>query len=93
MLTKHVPCLLAGRSHDKSFVLYRIGSRATPAIKAFAETGHTDALEDQSQGVGGVYDEFIGPPVKTGAGRTEAEFFVDGNHSRVRLFYSSSERF
>jgi hypothetical protein len=52
-------------------------------VKAFAETGRTDVLEEQSQGEGGVYDEFNAPPISTGGGRTEAEFFVDGNHSRV----------
>ncbi|CAH1155035.1 unnamed protein product [Phaedon cochleariae] len=53
--------------------------------EAFVETGRSDVLEEQSQGEGGVYDEFNAPPVPTGAGRTEAEFFVDGNHSKVSL--------
>lgn len=46
-------------------------------------------LEQQSQGEDGVYDEFNAPPITSGVGRTEAEFFVDGNHSRVCRTYSS----
>ncbi|GLV44174.1 M-spondin [Carabus blaptoides fortunei] len=76
---------LPGRSHDKSFTLFRLGQRSSPGVKAFAETGRTDLLEEQSQGEGGIYDEFNAPPISTGSGRTEAEFFVDGNHSRVSL--------
>lgn len=52
-------------------------------MKAFAETARSDLLEQQSQGEGGIYDEFNAPPITSGVGRTEAEFFVDGNHSRV----------
>ncbi|XP_068083478.1 spondin-1 [Anabrus simplex] len=86
-LARHVGVNISdlSRSHDKSFVLFRLGTLASRGVKEFAETGRTDALEAQSQGEGGVYDEFMAPPIPTGAGRTEAEFFVDGNHSRVSL--------
>lgn len=73
----------AGRSHDKSYILFRLGQRASEGLKVFAEDGRSDALDAQSQGEGGVYDEFNAPPITSGEGRTEAEFFVDGNHSRV----------
>lgn len=63
-----------------------------------AETGHSEVLEDESQGAAstanaanaGVMDEFTAPPVHSGAGWTQAEFFVDGNHSRVRDLSRSS---
>ncbi|VEN36281.1 unnamed protein product, partial [Callosobruchus maculatus] len=74
-----------GRSHDKSFKLFRLGERSSAGVKLFTETGRADILEEQSQGEGGVYDEFNAPPLSQGVGRTEAEFFVDGNHSRVSL--------
>ncbi|XP_017769505.1 PREDICTED: spondin-2 [Nicrophorus vespilloides] len=74
-----------GRSHDKSFTLFRLGQQSSNGVKAFAETGRSDLLEEQSQGEGGIYDEFNAPPITAGVGRTEAEFFVDGNHSRVSL--------
>ncbi|XP_026284618.1 uncharacterized protein LOC113210724 [Frankliniella occidentalis] len=50
-----------------------------------AETGRSEVLEDENQGAAGVFDEFTAPPVHSGAGWTQAEFFVDGNHSRVSL--------
>ena len=52
-------------------------------MKVFAETGRSDLLEQHGQGEGGIYDEFNAPPITVGVGRTEAEFFVDGNHSKV----------
>ncbi|KAH1005279.1 hypothetical protein HUJ04_006292, partial [Dendroctonus ponderosae] len=73
------------KSHDKSFILFRLGMKSSAGVKAFAETGRSDLMEGQSQGDGGVYDEFNAPPINIGVGRTEAEFFVDGNHSRVSL--------
>lgn len=76
---------VVGRSHDKSYVLWRLGTEATDGVKIFAETGKSDVLDAQTQGEGGIYDEFTAPPTPTGAGKTEAEFFVDGNHSRVSL--------
>jgi len=60
---------LVGRSHDKSYVLFRLGQMASEGLKVFAESGRSDTLDAQSQG----------------EGRSEAEFFVDGNHSRVSL--------
>jgi len=76
---------LVGRSHDKSYVLFRLGQMASEGLKVFAESGGSDTLDAQSQGEGGVYDEFNAPPITQGEGKSEAEFFVDGNHSRVSL--------
>lgn len=75
--------LFTGRSHDRHFKLFRLGQKSSAGIKTFAESGKTDTLEEQSQGEGGVYDEFTAPPVTSGVGRTETDFFVDGNHSKV----------
>lgn len=75
--------LLAGRSHDKSFSLFRIGESASDGLKLFCETGQTDGLEAQSQGAGGVYDEFGAPAISSGVGSSRTEFFVDGNHTKV----------
>lgn len=77
--------VFSGRSHDSTFVLFRLGKRAAPGLKAFAETGRTDALEEQSQGEDGVLDEFTASAIPTGSGRTETELFVDGNHSKVSI--------
>lgn len=72
-----------GRSHNKSYILYRLNHKATEGFKSFVENGRSDYLDTQSQGEGGIYDEFNAPPILSGEGRTETEFFVDGNHSRV----------
>nr|CAD7440266.1 unnamed protein product [Timema bartmani] len=79
-----------GRSHDGSFVLFRLGTRASSGVKLFAETGSADLLEQRGQGDGGVMDEFLAPAVSAGGGRTEATFFVDGNHSRGKITSSRS---
>ncbi|KDR15955.1 Spondin-2 [Zootermopsis nevadensis] len=77
--------LLAGRSHDKSFALFRVGVTASDGLKTFCETGQSDGLEAQSQGEGGVFDEFNGPAISTGQGNSRTEFFVDGNHTKVSV--------
>lgn len=74
----------SGRSHDKSSYLYRLGEKSSQGVKAFAETGRSDLLEATNQGQKSVFDEFNAPSIAQGVGRTEAKFFVDGNHSLVR---------
>ncbi|PSN57795.1 hypothetical protein C0J52_04358 [Blattella germanica] len=54
-------------------------------MKMFTETGDTDGLEEQSQGEGGIFDEFNGPSIPKGQGHSETEFFMDGNHTRVSI--------
>ncbi|XP_045595554.1 spondin-2 [Procambarus clarkii] len=76
---------VVGRSHNASFRLFQMGETASEGLKQFAELGQTDVLDAQSQGEGGVLDEFNAPPVTQGVGETQAEFFVDGNHSKVSL--------
>ena len=80
-----------GRAHGKSYALFRVGQKASPGMKVFAETGKTDELNDEGGGGGGggqgendVYDVFGAPAIPTGTGRTETQFIVDGNHSLVR---------
>lgn len=72
-----------GRSHDESFTLFEINQTASEGVKIFAETGASDVLDQLSQGED-IYDEFTAPSVLQGVGQTEAQFFVDSNHSRVR---------
>ncbi|XP_041979917.1 spondin-2 [Aricia agestis] len=70
-----------GVSHSRQYVLFRLGRRVPVPIKQFAESGRTDALSSGP----GTMDVFGAPAITQGAGRTEAEFFVDGNHSRVSV--------
>lgn len=74
---------VAGRSHNAQYTLFRVGTRASPGVKEFTETGQSGTLDSEAQGDRGVLDMFTGPPIYEGAGRAEAQFFLDGNHSRV----------
>lgn len=76
---------LIGRSHNDSYELFRVGEPVSPGLKNFAEQGDTNLLDQESQGEGGIFDEFNAPPITEGTGQTEAEFFIDGNHSMVSL--------
>ncbi|XP_054260849.1 spondin-2 isoform X2 [Macrosteles quadrilineatus] len=73
---------LIGKSHGSSYSLFRLSQKASPGVKAFSETGRSDLLEAPGPGV---FDEFVAPAIPSGAGRTEAQFFLDGNNSRVSL--------
>ncbi|XP_013173633.1 PREDICTED: spondin-2 [Papilio xuthus] len=70
-----------GVSHNRQYVLFRLGRRVSPPVRQFAESGHSEGLSSGS----GTMDVFTAPAISQGAGRTEAEFFVDGNHSRVSV--------
>lgn len=65
--------------------MFREGAPASEGIRMFAKTGHSDKLDDGGGGEETVLDTFVAPSVATGAARTQAQFFVDGNHSRVSL--------
>jgi hypothetical protein len=53
-------------------------------LKKFAETSSSDSLDEFSQGSTGVFDAFNASPIISGEGQTQTQFFVDGNHSKVR---------
>ncbi|KAF2366474.1 Spondin N-terminal [Trinorchestia longiramus] len=76
---------LLGRSHNESYELFKVGSAVSPGLKVFTEQGDTNLLDQESQGEGGIFDEFNAPPITEGRGQSEAEFFIDGNHSMVSL--------
>jgi len=65
-----------------------LGHISSDGFKEFTETGRSDALDAQSQGEGGIFDEFNAPAVTSGEGKTEAEFFVDSTHSKVMIISS-----
>ncbi|XP_050420722.1 spondin-2 [Adelges cooleyi] len=74
-----------GKSHSKGYVMFREGSPASEGVRMFAKTGRSDKLDDGGGGEEIIFDTFVAPSVPTGAARTQAQFFVDGNHSRVSL--------
>lgn len=68
--------------------MFREGATASEAVRVFAKTGRSDKLDDGGGGGEGgneetVLDTFVAPSVASGAARTQTQFFVDGNHSRV----------
>lgn len=82
-----------GRSHSRGYTMFREGTPAVESVRMFAKTGRSDKLDDGGgeglvEGGGAIEDTvlntFIAPSVSTGAAWTQAQFFVDGNHSRVR---------
>lgn len=73
--------IFPGRTHDKSTHLFCVGHLASSGFKLFAETGQTDILNNVQDE--GVYDDFYGPAITSGAGKVETDFFADGNHSQV----------
>lgn len=55
-------------------------------MKAFAETGRADGLDQRvGNAEGSVYDEFVLPAILSGGGRSEGKIFVDSNHTMVSL--------
>ncbi|XP_050543601.1 spondin-1 isoform X2 [Daktulosphaira vitifoliae] len=64
--------------------MFREGSPASEGVRMFAKTGRSDKLDDGG-GDEIILDTFTAPSALTGAARTQAQFFVDGNHSRVSL--------
>ncbi|XP_032516431.1 spondin-2 [Danaus plexippus] len=70
-----------GVSHSRSYVLFRLGRRVSPSVRQFAESGRSDTLGAAP----GTLDVFGGAAIGQGLGRAEADFFVDGNHSRVSV--------
>lgn len=74
-----------GRSHGSKFTLYRLGKPSSAGVKQFVETGRSDTLDAQTTSEGSIFDEFNIPAILSGGGRSEAKFFVDGNHTLVSL--------
>lgn len=74
-----------GRSHNSSGVLWRLGEIASDSLKLFVETGRADLfIREGAEEKKGILSEFFAPPVLQGVGTTEAKFFVDIFHPKVR---------
>ncbi|GAB0097155.1 spondin-2 [Sergentomyia squamirostris] len=73
-----------GRTHTSHWHLFHEGELASASVKQFVETGKSDLLTDAPDGQQ-IFDAFTLPPIESGSGRSEAKFFVDGNHSIVSL--------
>ncbi|XP_031787199.1 uncharacterized protein LOC100120223 isoform X1 [Nasonia vitripennis] len=76
---------LVGRTHDPSYVLYRLGQRLSAGARQYVETGRTDAL-DTGADFPNTLHAFTGPAVPQGEGSSTARAFLDGNHTLVSVF-------
>lgn len=78
--------ILVGRSHDENYELWSKGTIADPGFKKFAQEGKTETLDkEEGQGFNGLFDTFTAPAIQTGVGETAADFFVNGNFSKVSI--------
>ena len=77
--------VIPGFTHSPSFRLFEVGKPASAAVKEFAETAGTEAVDSigNATSANDFFDSFAAPPVTQGAGASEAKLFVDGNHTRV----------
>lgn len=74
-----------GRTHDASYVLYRLGQRLTSGARQYVETGRTDGL-DTGADFPNTLHAFTGPAVPQGEGVSTARAFLDANHTLVSVF-------
>lgn len=72
--------IFPGHTHDGSFNLFSIGGVTSSGLKMFVETGQTNGLELES--TNGAFD-FVAPAILSGRGYSEANIFVDADHSLV----------
>ena len=101
MVNMNFSCII-GFSHNSDYQLFRLGETASSAIQEFAETGGTTTLEKLQKevrpnnvtnattltsGADLVLDGFTAPPIDKGVGISEANIFLDGNHSMVSKIY------
>lgn len=76
---------MIGRAHSQYFVLWRKGTKASPALKKFVELGQSTLLEKQTQGKGGIVDDFSLPAISSGTGTASATFFLNSWHPKVSM--------
>lgn len=76
---------LVGQTHSENYTLFSIGQKSSDGMKLFAEEGNDQIINENAQKSSAVYDMFSAPAIGRGGGRTETQFFVDGNHSLVSL--------
>ena len=98
ILRKHVSWYLfyiPGYSHGSNYSLFHLGETASSSVQEFAESGSTNSLENEAKNTNTtnatishsntnlILDGFTAPPIDKGVGISEANVFLDGNHSMV----------
>lgn len=75
---------VAGRTHDSTYTLYRLGERLSTGVRLYVETGRTDGLDADGDSPSSLHS-FTGPPVPQGEGSSIARAFLDGNHTLISI--------
>lgn len=77
--------MITGRTHDPTYILYRLGERLSAGAKQYVETGRTDGLDTGEDFPVKTLHAFTGPPVPQGEGTSVARAFLDGNHTLISV--------
>uniref|UniRef100_A0A0C9QM49 Spon2 protein n=1 Tax=Fopius arisanus TaxID=64838 RepID=A0A0C9QM49_9HYME len=73
---------LIGRTHDRTYSLYRLGTRLNAGITQYIETGETRGLASEGNSPS-VLDSFTGSAITRGEGTSTTRAFLDSNHTVV----------
>ncbi|RLU25737.1 hypothetical protein DMN91_001895, partial [Ooceraea biroi] len=74
---------LFGRTHDSSYILYRLSEKLSPGAQLYVETGRVDELD--TDGDPNILHSFIGAPVLRGEGTSVTRVFLDSNHTLISI--------
>lgn len=77
-------CLVAGRTHDSTYTLYRLGERLSTGARLYVETGRADGLDADGDSPNSLHS-FTGPPIPQGEGTSITRAFLDGNHTLISI--------
>ncbi|EZA62196.1 Spondin-2 [Ooceraea biroi] len=72
-----------GRTHDSSYILYRLSEKLSPGAQLYVETGRVDELD--TDGDPNILHSFIGAPVLRGEGTSVTRVFLDSNHTLISI--------
>lgn len=76
--------LVAGRTHDSTYTLYRLGERLSTGARLYVETGRADGLDTDGDSPNSLHS-FTGPPIPQGEGTSVTRAFLDGNHTLISI--------
>lgn len=74
----------AGRTHDSTYTLYRLGERLSTGVRLYVETGRADGLDTDGDSPNTLHS-FAGPPIPQGEGTSVTRAFLDGNHTLISI--------
>ncbi|XP_015119117.1 uncharacterized protein LOC107042558 [Diachasma alloeum] len=75
---------LIGQTHDRTYSLYRLGTRLNSGIAHYIETGETNGIASEGNNPN-VFDSFSGLSILRGDGTSSTRAFVDSNHTLVSI--------